>query len=124
MKISGYSLFFGMKEVEKIGYSDFTKVEIRVGTVLSAEEAETRNPAYVMRIDFGEFGVLKTSAQLTTTYTPSQLVGKQVMAVVNLHEKQVGKMMSQCLVLGAVREDQSVILMHPQAEVKNGTRIL
>lgn len=113
-----------MKEIEKIDYAAFTKVEMRVGTVLSVEEAETRNPAYVMRIDFGEFGVLKTSAQLTSTYTPAQLVGKQVMAVVNLHEKQVGKMMSQCLVLGAVRDDHSVILMHPQTEVKNGTRIL
>lgn len=113
-----------MKEVEKIDYSDFKRVEMRVGTVLSVEESATRNPAYVMHIDFGELGVLKTSAQLTKTYSAESLIGKQVMAVVNLHEKQVGKMMSQCLVLGAVREDSTVILMHPQAEVKNGTRIL
>jgi tRNA-binding protein len=108
-----------------ITYSDFEKVEMRVGTILSAEVfAEARKPAYKLHIDFGNnIGTRRSSAQITTHYTADQLVGKQVVAVVNFPAKQIGPMMSECLVLGAVQADGSVILLQPERGAINGLRI-
>ena len=108
----------------EISWSDFEKVEMRVGTVMSAEEfPEARIPAYKMQIDFGsELGVKKTSAQITTKYSLDELVGKQVIAVVNFPKKQIGPFMSECLVLGAV-DGKDVTVLHPSLKVENGLRI-
>ncbi len=109
----------------QISYADFTKVEIRVGTVVAAEPfPEARHPAYRLRVDFGpEIGVKKTSAQLTAHYRPADLVGRQVAAVVNFPPKQIGKSMSEVLVLGFPDEDGEVVLIQPDQRVQNGGRL-
>lgn len=113
-----------MQEVNTINWSDFTKVEMRVGTIISAEVfKEVRNPAYQIVLDFGDFGTRKTSAQITTLYKPEELIGKQVIAVVNFPAKQIANMMSECLIMGAVGENKEVTLINPDLKVKNGTRI-
>lgn len=105
-------------------WNEFMQVEMRVGTILSAEIfAEVRNPAYKITIDFGEFGLRKTSAQVTALYTPEELIGKQVVAVINFPPKQIANMMSECLVLGGIGENKEVTLLQPERKVKNGTRI-
>jgi tRNA-binding protein len=107
-----------------IDYSDFEKVEIRVGTVLEAEIFEkAKKPAYILHIDFGEKGILKSSAQITDHYAPEELVGRQVVAVVNFPPRQIANIQSQCLVLGAVGAD-GVVLLQPERAVDNGLRIL
>lgn len=107
-----------------ISWSDFEKVEMRVGTVIEAYEfPEARVPAYKLQIDFGsEIGLRKTSAQITTRYQLEELLGKQVVAVVNFPKKQIGPFMSECLVLGAV-DGKDVTLLKPNKEVANGLRI-
>ncbi len=107
-----------------ISWGDFTKIEMRVGTILSAEVfKEARKPAYKMIIDFGELGSKKTSAQITKLYSTDELVGKQVIAVVNFPPKQIANIQSECLVLGVVNADE-VTLLTPDKGVKNGLRIL
>ena len=109
---------------EHIEWSDFTKVEMRVGTILSAEWFEkAKKPAYQMQIDFGAYGIKKTSAQITKHYEPESLIGKQIIAVVNFPPKQIANIMSECLVLGAVEDHASVVLLMPDQKVENGTRI-
>ncbi len=104
-------------------WQDFTKVEIRVGTVLTAEPfPEAHKPAYKLTIDFGERGIRKTSAQITKLYAPDDLIGKQVVAVVNFPKKQIANIQSECLVLGAVQGDE-VTLLSTEREVPNGLRI-
>ena len=107
-----------------LSWEEFEKVEMRVGTVVSAEDfPEARSPAYKLEIDFGkDFGIKKSSAQITTLYTKQELVGKQVVAVVNFPKKQIGPFMSECLVLGAVN-GKDVILLTPNLNVENGLRI-
>lgn len=108
----------------EINWTDFTKVEMRVGTIVTAEVfAEVRNPAYKMTIDFGELGIKKTSAQITKLYQPKDLLGKQVVAVVNFPPKQIANMMSECLVLGGVEDTDKIVLIEPEQGVQNGTRI-
>lgn len=108
---------------ENLTWEDFTKVEIRVGTVLTAEPfPEARKPAYKLTIDFGERGIRKTSAQITKLYAPDDLIGKQVVAVVNFPKKQIANIQSECLVLGAVQGDE-VTLLSTEREVPNGLRI-
>ena len=105
-------------------WSDFEKLDIRVGTIVSAEDfPEAKKPAYKLKIDFGEQGVLKSSAQITHHYTLSSLEGMQVIAVVNFPPKQVGTFMSECRVLGIYTEDMSVVLLSPGKPVKNGCRL-
>lgn len=100
------------------------KVEMRVGTVISAEEfKEVKNPAYKLLIDFGTYGERKTSAQITKLYQPKELIGKQVIAVVNFPPKQIANFMSECLVLGAVGEQKEVTLIEPGMKIENGTLI-
>lgn len=99
------------------------KVEMRVGTVVSAEVfKEARKPAYKLIIDFGPLGTRKTSAQITKLYTPESIVGKQVIAVVNFPPKQIANMQSECLVLGAVNDDE-ITLLTTEKGVANGLRI-
>lgn len=110
-----------------IEYSDFEKVDIRVGTVLEAAPLpKARKPAYVLIMDFGELGIKKSSAQITDLYTPEDLAGKQVFAVVNLTPIQVGPILSECLVLGVYTGDNktNVVLARPERPVKNGLRLL
>ena len=112
--------------MQPIDWNDFLKVELRVGRVLSARTfAEARKPAYVLEVDFGEeIGVRKSSAQVTTHYTPEQLVGRQVVAVVNFPRKQIGPLMSECLVTGFHDADGAVRLCVPDQDVPLGTRLL
>jgi tRNA-binding protein len=104
---------------------DFFAVDIRVGTVLRAEPfPEARKPSIKLEIDFGpELGVRRSSAQLTVHYTPEQLVGRQVVAVVNIGERRIAGFMSQCLVLGAMPNATEVNLLQPHLPAANGTRI-
>jgi tRNA-binding protein len=108
-----------------LSWADFEKVEMRVGTVIEAHDfPEARNPSYQLLIDFGsEIGQRKTSAQLTSLYKKEELVGKQVIAVVNFPKKQIANFMSECLVLGAV-DGKNVTLLKPDKDVENGLRIL
>ena len=106
-------------------WSDFQKVELRVGTIISVEDfPKARNPSFILNVDFGgDIGVKKSSAQITDLYTKEGLVGKQVMAVVNFPPKQIGPIMSACLVTGFHREDGTVVLAVPDADVPNGARL-
>ncbi len=107
-----------------ITINDFKALDIRVGTVLEARPApDIRTPAYQLTIDFGPLGQRASSAQLTNHYRPEDLVGRQVMAVVNLPPKQVGKFVSQVLVLGAYEADGAVRLLAPARPVENGSRL-
>lgn len=109
---------------ENLTWNDFMKVEMVVGTIISAEKfEEARNPAYKMLIDFGDLGQKKTSAQITMLYRPEELMGKQVVAVVNFPPKQIANMMSECLVLGGIGDNGDVTLIQPERSVENGTRI-
>jgi tRNA-binding protein len=110
----------------KITWQDFEKIDIRVGTIIKTEDfPEARNPAYIMHVDFGsEIGIKKSSAQITSLYTKEQLVNKQVMGVVNFHPKQVGPIMSECLVLGFYNQDKSVVLAVPDMPVEDGACLL
>jgi len=111
--------------VEEISWSDFEKVQFRVGTVLQVEDfPEARKPAWKLTVDFGdEIGTRKSSAQITDLYTKDDLLGKQVIAVVNFPEKQIGPFMSQCLVTGLYRDDGAVVLAVPDQAVANGARL-
>ncbi|WBX70293.1 tRNA-binding protein [Tenacibaculum retecalamus] len=111
-------------EQNKLTWSDFEKVEMRIGTILSADIfKEVKNPAYKLQIDFGDFGIKKTSAQITKLYTTDELIGKQIIAVVNFPKKQIANIMSECLVLGGLGNDKEVTLLSTDKPVKNGTRI-
>ena len=112
--------------MEPISWSDFEKVELRVGRIVSAEVfAEARKPAYKLRVDFGpEIGLRTSSAQITDLYAPEALVGKQVVAVVNFPPKQIGPLMSECLVTGFHNAHGQVSLCVPEHDVPLGTRLL
>lgn len=108
----------------QISWQDFEAVEIRVGTIVEAQEfPEARKPAYKLKIDFGEFGIKRSSAQITAIYTAADLVGKQVIAVINFPPKQISSFMSECLVTGFVQQDGSVVLAVPDKPVSNGLRL-
>jgi len=107
-----------------LSWQDFEKVEMRVGTIIEVSTApKARKPAYRLKIDFGPIGIKKSSAQITTHYTLEELRGKQVIAVVNFPPKQIADFISECLVLGVMQEDNSVILLQPERGVVNGARI-
>lgn len=111
--------------MEQISWDDFEKVELRVGTILEAEKfPEARKPAYKLMIDFGEFGVKKSSAQITVHYSPEQLLGKQVLAVINFPKKQIGPLMSECLTTGVSDASGGIVLLSPDISVPNGAKLL
>jgi tRNA-binding protein len=104
-----------------ITFEDFTKVDLRVGTIIEVNDfPEARNPAYQLTIDFGDLGIKKSSAQITTLYKKEALLLRQIVAVVNFPKKQIAKFNSECLVLGAVN-GKDVILLNPENKVKNGS---
>lgn len=110
---------------DPLSFDDFLKVDIRAGTVTRAEPyPEARKPAIKLWVDFGpEIGEKKSSAQLTVHYSPDDLIGRQVMGVVNFPPRQIGKFMSECLVLGAPDDDGAVVLLKPDQGVPNGARM-
>ena len=111
--------------MQLIDWDAFQRVDIRVGTIVAAEKfPEARRPAYKLRVDFGaELGVKKSNAQITDLYTRQDLVGKQVLAVVNFPPKQIGPFMSECLVTGFLRVDSSVVLSTVDMDLPNGARL-
>jgi tRNA-binding protein len=110
--------------MSNINYTDFEKVEIRTGTITAVSDfPNAKKPAYQLTIDFGEFGIKKSSAQITTHYTKEALIGKQIVAVINFPVKQIANFFSECLVLGAVNEDGSIVLLQTEQPVGNGLRI-
>ncbi|MBT3701155.1 MAG: tRNA-binding protein [Alphaproteobacteria bacterium] len=113
------------KVVEQITFEDFLKVDVRVGTIIAVDEfPDARKPAYKLRVDFGDdIGVRKSSAQVTIYYTREELVGRQVVAVVNFPPRQIGKFMSEILVLGVPDDKGEVVLLQPDHKVPNGGRL-
>lgn len=108
-----------------LSWSEFERVDMRVGTISAVDEfPEARNPAWKLTIDFGEeLGTLRSSAQITDLYGREQLLGKQIIAVINFPKKQIGPFMSECLVLGVVGTGKGVVLLELQQSVVNGLRI-
>lgn len=115
-----------MSDASTIGWDDFMRVDLRVGRVLAAEPfPAARRPAYVLHVDFGpEIGVRKSSAQITVHYTPEALVGRLVVGVVNFPPKQIGPLMSECLITGFHDADGAVRLCVPDGDIAPGTRLL
>ena len=106
---------------QTLTWDDFTKIKMHVGTILEAKIFEkARKPAYILKVDFGEFGILKSSAQITKRYTPETLIGKQVIGVLNFPPKQIANIKSECLILGVTGDDGDVILLQPEQQSKNG----
>jgi len=106
-------------------WDEFEKTDMRVGTIIEVNDfPEARKPAYQLTIDFGEkIGIRKSSAQITKRYQKEDLLNRQIVSVVNFPKKQIGKFMSECLVLGAVGEEEDVILLAPDFKIENGLRI-
>jgi len=111
--------------VNPISWADFEKVDIRTGTIIKAENLlGARKPAYKLSIDFGEeLGIKQSSAQITKHYTPDDLMGRQIIAVVNFPPKQIATFISECLVLGVYDENKEVVLLQPQQQLSNGLKI-
>ncbi len=111
--------------MEIITWNDFEKIDIRVGTIINVENfPEARKPSYKLVIDFGaEIGEKKSSAQITDLYTINDLIGRQIIAVINFLPKQIAKFKSECLVLGIYDEHKNVILLQPEQKVSNGMKI-
>ncbi|MCR9251727.1 MAG: tRNA-binding protein [bacterium] len=110
--------------MDTITWKDFEKVDIRVGTILTADIfKEARNPAYKLTIDFGDLGVRKSSAQIAELYQPEDLINQQIIAVVNFPPKQIANLMSECLVMGVYGNEKDVILLNPERKVANGSKI-
>ena len=108
---------------ETISFEDFTKVDLRVGTIIEVNDfPKAKNPAYQLTIDFGDLGIKKSSAQITTLYKKEELLHKQVVATINFPKKQIANFMSECLVMGAVN-GKDVILLRPENKVKNGSTV-
>jgi tRNA-binding protein len=105
-------------------FDTFLQLDMRVGTIIHAEVfGKAKKPALLLQIDFGELGIKKSSAQITDLYTPSKLIGQQIVAVVNFPPKQIANIKSECLVLGAVAVDGKVTLLQPERKCENGERI-
>lgn len=106
-----------------INFDDFTKVDLRVGTIIEVDDfPQARNPSYRLTIDFGDLGIRKSSAQITTIYSKEELLNRQIVATINFPKKQIANFMSECLIMGAV-DGKNVILLKPEDKVKNGTTV-
>lgn len=111
--------------MEEISWSDFERVELRVGTVMEVFDfPEARKPAYKIKVDFGEFGIRMSSAQVTVYYTKDELLGRQIVGVVNFPKKQIGKFMSEFLVTGFADEDGAIVLTTVERKVPNGSKLI
>lgn len=111
--------------MEEITWNDFEKVELRVGTIIEAfEYPEARKPAYKVKVDFGEFGIKMSSAQITKHYTLSDLIGRQIIGVINFPKKQIGKFMSEFLVTGFADENGDIVLSSVAQKVPNGSKLI
>jgi tRNA-binding protein len=109
---------------EKIDFSDFLKVDVRAGTIVKVDDfPEARKPAYKLEIDFGPLGKKRSSAQITHHYSKEDLLGKQIIAVVNFPPKQIGKFISEVLTLGLPDENGNIILTEPTKKVPNGNKL-
>ncbi len=107
-----------------ITWQDFEKIDIRVGTILTVSDfANAKKPSYQLTIDFGELGIKKSSAQITSLYQKDDLLGKQIIAVVNFPPKQIANFFSECSVLGVYNDAKEVVLLQPNLAVSNGNRI-
>ena len=107
-----------------IEWQDFEKIDIRVGTILEVSDfPKAKKPAYQLTIDFGELGIRKSSAQVTDFYEKQELIGRQVMAVVNFPPKQIANFFSECLVLGVYTDKKEVVLIGPDRKVANGWKL-
>ena len=107
-----------------ITWNDFEKIDIRAGTILEASDfPNAKKPAYRLTIDFGELGIKRSSAQITTLYDKTALIGKQVIAVVNFPPKQIANFFSECLVLGVYNGNDDVVLLQPSLTVQNGGKV-
>ena len=111
--------------MKEISWDEFAVVELRVGTIVGVEDfPEARNPAYKVKVDFGpELGVKKASAQITVHYSKEELLGRQIVGVVNLPPKRIGPMSSDFLLTGFYREDKSVVIAIPERAVPNGAKL-
>lgn len=108
----------------EIAWEDFEKIDIRSGTIISVSDfPKARNPSYQLEIDFGILGIRKSSAQITTLYQKEDLIGKQILAVVNFPKKQIANFFSECLVLGVYGENNEVTLLSTTLPVKNGLQV-
>ncbi len=110
--------------MEKINWNDFERVEARIGTIVKVEDyPEAKKPAYKLWADFGEFGIKKSSAQITKLYDKKDLVGKQIIGIINFPPKQIGNFSSEFLTTGFVGENGEVVLAVPERKVKNGSKL-
>jgi tRNA-binding protein len=111
--------------MEEISWSDFEKVEIRVGTIIEVEEfPEARSPAYKIKVDFGPgTGIKKSSARITDLYSPDELLNKKIVGVINFPPKQIGPFVSEFLCTGFYRDDGAVVLAVPDRDVPNGSKL-
>ncbi|SIT13713.1 tRNA-binding protein [Chryseobacterium gambrini] len=109
----------------EISWEDFEKIDIRCGTIISVNDFEkARNPSYQLEIDFGDLGIKKSSAQITSLYQKEELIGQQILAVVNFPKKQIANFLSECLVLGVYGENKKdVTLLTPSLPTKNGMQV-
>lgn len=107
-----------------ISWEDFEKVDIRTGTIVEVNDFPgAKKPAWQIIIDFGELGIKRSSAQITALYNKDEIIGKQVIAVINFPVKQIANFFSECLVLGVYNENKDVVLLHPSLPVKNGSKV-
>ena len=107
-----------------INWDDFEKIDIRAGTITEVTDfPKAKKPAYQITIDFGELGTKQSSAQITTVYTKEELIGKQVIAIVNFPPKQIANFFSECLVLGVYTDKKEVVLLQPERQVTNGWKV-
>lgn len=107
-----------------ISWDDFEKLEMRVGTIVEVNDfPKARKPAYQLTLDFGELGMKRSSAQIVSLYNKEELIGKQVIAVLNFPPKQIANFISECLVLGVYNENNDVVLLQPDKKTKNGCKV-
>ena len=111
--------------MDTINWQDFEKIELRAGTILEIHEfPKARKPAYKLKIDFGEFGIKWSSAQITRLYSPKELLGRQILAVINFPKKQIADFQSECLVTGLADENGDIVLASTDKPVPNGSKLI